>query len=637
MSPDRRRPPPSHAPKHTRDSAASPPRSARGGRPLQAMEPLPSYGRLLHWIGWGTALGLLATCLAITFGPHTIGDYFTETDFYGDYARGAALIRSGHLIPSRYQVVGPGYELALAASGLLVRDLFLAAQLLSAVSAAATLLLWFFLLERRLGPLIAAAGTLLYAANPTFLQYGYSATTDAFGIALQALAWFLLLGRPGNGVALAAGLAAAAAFLTRYTAIYLLPVGLLAIARDASFRDRRSRAALLFGLGFAIPTAAWWWFAASHGGAPGSQLFHMIAYESFARSRGLTWDEYQRDLQPGFHGLWGVVRHDPGAIVARLLRNAWEHAMLDARLLLGTSVALSAAAGILLGWRDGSLRRAWIFCLAGAAAYLALIPAPYGERYSLMLLPVYAMLAGIAFGSRTLAIPIGPRPGFWLKPLLLLLPLGLSIAASARHQSHSLAQLPREVLVCGQALRESRREGDRVIARKPHIAYAGQVESVPFPFVGSLPELGAYARRTGARWLFVSHPEVGSRPDLYPLLDTTGVIAGLTPRCVTTQAPAVLYEIGPEFGPETGWVSDPLLMNLRIARARLLMVPNDIEAMWLEAAMEVRLGDWTRGRQTLERAAALDARSLRAAEALAQRDTASAIAELDRLLSSVTR
>ena len=85
----------------------------------------------------------------MVLGPHRGGDYMTESDFYGQYAQGARLIQHGHLEPARYGVVGPGYELALAAAGLVVRNLFLAAGLLSLAASALTLLLWSTLLRRR--------------------------------------------------------------------------------------------------------------------------------------------------------------------------------------------------------------------------------------------------------------------------------------------------------------------------------------------------------------------------------------------------------------------------------------------------------------------------------------------------------
>ena len=607
----------------------------RPGRQLNARDDAPAWGHVPEWIAWGAAIAVLAVCVAITLGPHSIGDYFTETDFYGDYARGATLIQGGLLVPSRYHVIGPGYELALAAWGLVFHDLFRAAQFLSAVSAAATLVLWFYLLRRYVGPVSAVAATLLCAANPTFLQFGYSATTDAFSVALQALALCLLLARRGPGVVLAAGLIAAGAFLTRYTAGYLLPVGLVAIAGDDCFRGRRLRLGLLFVAGFALPTVAWIVFAWGHGDRPSSELHHLIAFEAFARARGMTWDAYQRDLQPRFHNLLDVIRYDPAALAGHMLRNLWEHARLDAQRLLGTAVAVCAGTGIVLAILDRRLRRAWPLALAGLAGYLVLVPARYGERYSLMVLPAYLMFAGIAFGSRLFAFPRGRANRVWIKPFLVVMPVMISLVASAQTQAKLLGQLPREVLESGRVLRALKRPGDAVIARKPHIAYVGQVASLPLPFAGALGELGAYARRTHARWLYFSYPEAESRPDLYPLLDTTGVIPGLTPRCVTTRGAGVLYEIGPAFGPGTRWIQDPRTMNLRVARARLALVPDDVEAMWLEAAMELSAGQWDRARRTLEQATLVNGRSRDALEAVGARDSLRAVGELGRLLATL--
>lgn len=349
----------------------------------------------------------------------------------------------------------------------------------------------------------------------------------------------------------------------------------------------------------------------------------------------MTWDACQRDLQPRFHSLFDVVRHDPAGLAAHLLRNLWEHARLDAVRQLGPAVAMTAAAGAALGVLDRKLSRVWPLVLAGVVAYLAVVPAPHGERYSLMILPIYVMLAGMAFGSRLFALPMGPRGRVWFKPFFIVVPLSVSLIASVRLQAEVLGRLPREVLVCGRVLREMKRPGDGVIARKPHLAYVSQVESIPFPFATALPELATYARQYRARWLYISYPEVESRPDYYPLLDTTGVIAGLTPRCVTTRPAAVLYEIGPEFSRDAQWIEDPQLMNLRVARARLLLVPDDVQAMWLEAAMEVLKGQWARSRPTLERAAAIDGRSREALAAVSARDSVGAVALLNQLLSTI--
>src|SRR5262245_2879606 len=177
-----------------RRARPSRPAKPRGSFRLNAAPPAePPPGR-----GWRTAALVVvavlgAALLAMALGPHTVGDYFTETDFYGGYAEGARALQHGHLDPSRYGVVGPGYEVALALAGLVVRDLLLAAELISVLSVVAGVWLWVALIARRANARLAFATSLFLATNATLFRYGYSATTDAFAWALQALALALLL------------------------------------------------------------------------------------------------------------------------------------------------------------------------------------------------------------------------------------------------------------------------------------------------------------------------------------------------------------------------------------------------------------------------------------------------------------
>jgi hypothetical protein len=541
--------------------------------------------------------------LAMVLGPHRVGDYFTETDFYGGYADGARAILRGHLDPARYGVVGPGYELALALVGLLVRDLFLAAELLSALAVVAGALLWFRLLARRADARLAFMTLLFLATNGTLFRYGYSATTDGLAFALQALALLLLLAHARPRAALLAGGVAALAFLTRYSAAYLLPAGLIAVLAGGTLQPRRARAALLFAAGFAALVVPWMVFSLGHGGTIASQLHHNIAYDVFARAKGIPWDDYQKLLQPQFGSLADVIARDPAAVARRELFNVWDHLRLDARVLLGWPVAAAAAVGIVLAGFDGTLRRLWPLWLAGALAFLTLVPVFYSERYSLPLLPVYAALAAAAFASPRLAIVVqrGPRP--WLKPLLAALPLAFAVQASARIQARVIDQLPVEVLECARTLKAAARPGDRVIARKSHIAFHGGVEAVPFPFTKTLPELADYARARQARWLFFSWPEAEMRPDYAYLLDTSGVVPGLTARQATHGHPAILYEIGPGFGTPPAWFANDTLRAMHIARARLLVDPRDVRALYTLGFIERTHGQYGEARTHLERAA----------------------------------
>ncbi len=587
-------------------------------------------------IGLAVVAALGLALLAMAAGPHRIGDYFTETDFYGAYAQGARLIQHGHFVPARYGVVGPGYETALALVGFALPDLFLAAEMLSLLSTVAALLLWFGLLRRRAGFRIALIALFLMALNPFVFRYGYAASTDAFALALVSLALWLLLTRSGPAARVGAGLVTGLAFLTRYNALVLLPVAWIvswrggaggarhpsagAANETGSAPARRARAAdaLLFTLGFLAPVVPWVLYSLAHGGGFSFQLHHNIAYEVFARSRGMVWDEYQKTLQPLFHNLWDVIRRDPPAVFARMAFNVFDHLRLDGLRLLGWPVALAALGGALLlrgeraadGW---ALSRALApVLLAGAFLFLSVVPAFYSERYSLPLVPVYATLAGVAFGSPRFAFALRKPAGVWLKGVLFALVLLASVWQSVRYQLRAVDQLPVEVIEAARTLRSLAHPGDRVIARKPHLAFHSGVEPAPFPFTETIPELASAARAAHARWLFVSWPEVETRPSYWHLLDTTGVVPGLIVRHVTAPHPSVLYEIGPGFGALPTWYANDTTRAWHTARAQAMVTPRDAKAWFTIGLVECHRGALDSARVHLERALVIDPRYLHA-------------------------
>jgi len=542
-----------------------------------------------------------AALFAMAVGPHRVGDYFAETDFYGGYAEGARNLMGGFLNPTRYGVVGPVHEVTLALVGLGVPDLLFGAELISLVAMVAGLLLWYHLLARRADPRLALIATLFMTVNPTFFRYGFSATNDALAFGLQAAALFVLLTRSGQRAAAAAGALAALAFLTRYNAIYLLPAGLVALLAGGTLHPQRARAALAFAGGFLGPVLPWTLFSLAHGGAFASQLHHNIAYDVFARSHGIAWDDYQRTLQPGFRTLWDVIARDPGAVARRELFNVWDHLRLDGAKLLGLPMTACAALGAVLAWRDGTLARAWPIGVAGALLFLTLVPAFHAERYSLPLLPAYLALAAAAFASPRFAVVVGRGSRVWLKPVFALLPLVLAGLWTFKATARVLDQLPVEVLDCGRTLRELGRPGDRVIARKPHIGFHGRAQALAFPFTTTLPELAAYARTHRARWLFFSWPEAELRPAYWYLLDTAAVVPGLTVRRSTPDRPAVLYEIGPEFGTVPAWFENDTTRAWHMARARLRVNPADVNSMLTLALIDFDRGRFAASRARLER------------------------------------
>ena len=542
-------------------------------------------------------LGLVfVTLLIFALGPHRIGDYFTETDFYGAYADGARLIQSGRLDPARYAVVGPVYEIALALVGFVVRDLLTAAELLSAVSMTVGAWAWARILARRGDARLALAGVLLLACNGSFLRYGFSATTDALAFALQSLALMALLTTTGTRGALLAGALAGLAFLTRYNAAVLLVAGLVAIVAGGTLHPRRRGAALALVAGFALPVVPWTAFAFAHGARFASQLHHNIAFDVFARPQGIVWDDYQRTMQSQFHSLGDVIARDPRAVLARELGNVVEHLKLDARVLLGMWVAVAAGLGLILGALDGTVRRIWPLLLAGLLQFLALVPAFHSERYSLAILPAYLALAAMFFASPRFALATGRG---WLKAVLLAATLGVTVMATRTMLARTIDQLPVQVLEVAKVLAAERQPGDRVIARKPHIAFHGGVEALSFPFVDSLPALAAAAKEHRARWLFFSWPELQLRPSLGYLLDTSLAVPGLTVRHATSGRPAVLYRIDPGFGTVTPALASPDTLAYHRARGWLLVDSTEVRSWRIRGRLAFKWGRFAEARSSL--------------------------------------
>jgi tetratricopeptide (TPR) repeat protein len=552
--------------------------------------------------------------LAVALGPHVVGDVFTETDFYGSYGPGARALQQGQLDASRYAVVGPMFELLLAAAGLIVRDLFTAAELLAVASMTAALALWGSLLARRLGPLAGLLAIAFLASNAQFFRYAWSATTDAPALALQAASlWALLGGRPHAGAThassarriAAAGLLAGLAFLTRYNSIALLPAGLAALAFGwtGSPRGARLRHALVFGGAFLAPVLPWTIVSLAQGVPLQTKLHHNIAFEVYARPHGIVWDIYARDLEPQFPTLWSVLARDPAAVVSRLLFNLFDHLRLDARILTGWPLALTALAGTWFAWRDRRLGVLAPVLLAMALLFMTLVPAFHSERYSLAVLPAWAALAACAFASPRYALPLAR---VWWKLLLLPAVLLPALAAARAITARTLDQLPVEVLEAARQVRPLLKSGDRVLARKPHFGWYAGLETAPLPLADTLSQWADAARRERARWLYFSWPEAQLRPRFEWLLDSTSAAPGLTVRAATTHWPAVVYEIGTGFGADPAWMTNDTLVAVHRARARALYDSRAREPRVFLAMYEMANGNHDEAQVYLDRLLALD-------------------------------
>jgi hypothetical protein len=305
------------------------------------------------------------------------------------------------------------------------------------------------------------------------------------------------------------------------------------------------------------------------------QLHHNIAYEVFARPHGIVWDTYEHELEGQFPTLWSVLARDPMAVISRMGFNLFDHLRLDALKLTGIPLALAAAFGAWCAWKDGLLAKLSPLLATAALFFLTLVPAFHSERYSLAVLPVWCLLAAMAFGSPRFALGFG---GVWLKLLLLPLVLVPAIGVTQAFAARVIYQLPVEAREAGERIRPLARPGDKVLARKPHFAWYAGMTPLTLPLTDTLAAWGDAARRTGTRWLYFSWPEAEMRPRFEWLLDSTSRAPGLTLRAATEHWPALVYEIGPDFGREPEWMGLDTLVALHRARAKVQVDERNVQA-----------------------------------------------------------
>lgn len=533
----------------------------------------------LSWSGiaaWTVVAAAAVVFLWVAFRLHVVGDYSTESDFYGGYIEGARLFQAGLPDPSRYSVAGPGYDAALALLDLAVRDFFVAARLLSVASAVGVLALWRSIWVRRIGPDMALWGVAFLAVNPVFTRYAYSATTDMFSIFLQAAAIHALLASTDRHGPFRFGCFAALATLTRYNSIYLVPFGVAHVLWIAP-RGTIPRGGALFSMfgGFALFCAPWVILSLGSGHLPGSSLvanfttFYMVSDQSRNVQDQLP---ATADSMASARSFGRVAARAPLEFAASVLGNVPNHLLRDGIDLLGKPVAITAMAGLALAIAGGFGSALLPIWLAGALLFATLIPVFSSDRYSLALAPMYLTMAAAAAVSRHLS---GRIRGFGLslKWIVLLLPLVLSVRANFALQQQVNATLPVEVLAAAAALEKTSQPGDRVMTRKAHIGYYAGRPTVAFPRLGTLAELGIYCRARGVDYIYFSWYEARLRPEFIFLIDSTAVVPGLTRVFDTARAPSVLYRVGPEFGSDPPWFRDARATALHRARGSIRALP----------------------------------------------------------------
>jgi len=535
----------------------------------------------------------------LLFIVHRVPLYGVETDLFGEYIPAVRALLAGAPTAAPYEFKGPGYPLLLALStAAALGDAWLGARILNLVAALAGAGFAFMVVRRAAGDTAALFVLAALCANPLYVQSTIEAGTDLPTFALGMAATHFVLTAAGPRRAALAGLLTGLAILCRYNAAALVPAGLVALAlsRERSAPLWRLVAAYAFGL--ALPLLPWLVINRRiSGGAFSNRNYANLAFELYGGD--MRWDRFWEEVAPRFRSYADVLLYDPGRALLHWLRNLGTRWLLDLRQLVPVWIGVAAAIGALVHARRAGGRAGLLAHFGFPYATLALVF--YAPRFFLYLVPFYLGSAALAFfPRRRVGAPLGRG---------LAIAGAVAVVASAvlagRETVALLRDPPVEVVEAGRVLSAVARPGDRVLARKPQVAWFANMEYEPMPQVETVRELIAAARASGARYMNVSGIEGSLRPQFRLLSETDVELPGLTRLARDVSDPGhhfTLYRVEAA-GPADAVFADSLVVALMALSARD-PARGDVQAY--VGALLLDEGRLAEALVTLDRAVALD-------------------------------
>lgn len=462
-----------------------------------------------------------------------LGDIGVESDFFGELGPAAQAIARGEISVHNHPYKGPLHGVVLTAVHGLLQPLgvgwYRAAVVVSLLSTAAALLLVGRLVSAVAGRRAGLAALLLTGSVYEVFVQSHKASSDPLFLLLVLVTVAVLFDpdRAGARRWLAAGLVAAAAMLTRYIGAVLL-VWLLwqAISAGGARAVRWRRAGLALG-GWLLVVGPWLGLSLAETGSP----LHSRNLENVARAFAPVLGE---DAAWSATSLPALVALDPARVLVHYALRVVDTVRLDATHLLGWPLAVIALLGA-LRLRDPRAGR-WL--LAGGLYVLAAAWVFYLPRFSLPLVPLYALLAAVALhapvrpGAPRWARGLAWRGGLpaWLVVVGLMAFHGQQSVQAVRyyaqeqplHLAGAIEHLGRQAAAWPGPSRPS------LMARTPHAAFQAGCDHRPYPRRRlDAAAFLAHARIQGADLILVGPSERRLAPDLAFLDDLAGY-AGLS-------------------------------------------------------------------------------------------------------------
>ncbi|MBT8382232.1 MAG: hypothetical protein HKP17_06290 [Ignavibacteriaceae bacterium] len=491
---------------------------------------------------------LVIGIISIVF--HTVGDYGIETDFFWGYVPNARGFLEGAIPMDAFR--GPLYPMVLGIVGFLFGDFFRAGILIGVISAAIVIYVTFEILKRVFSPYSAFFVTILLAFNPVFVQYTYSAGTDMFFNALAALTIFFFL-RNSNltyGNIVFAGVFGGLSYLTRYNGVFLL--SFIIVILFVNFWNlpwkKRFVTSAIFICVFVLTFSPWGFYTLSEKGSfLYNENYKNIAYEMHGKGK-IAWDEFWFKESSKITSLTDVVFEDPAVFVSKVAGNIGNHFLNDMEKLMGWHIGVFVILGLIFlfirnpikFWKSVEIG----YYLISLFFFGLLLLVFYSERFSLFLIPFYAVIAFHPFFSEKYKVRkfVPQKFGLLLVSALII----FTFVKSYSFNSLNIDSGPKELLVLQEWYDKNIPEeerGEKIAARKAHVAYYLDMEFKLIPMAENYNEFIVKLREQKADFLYFSTIEAAMRRQFQFLLNPKQNHPGLEAVVYFESPPAVLYKV----------------------------------------------------------------------------------------------
>jgi hypothetical protein len=454
-----------------------------------------------HAFIWLFATVFVAIELVVLFNATTLGDLAVEADYLAEIAPAARNLAGGVFRIEDYPFKGPASAMTVAllngVTAFVGLGLFRTGILLSLIAAVTTLWCVYRVGLGVWGRRTAIAAVVLTGLNNVFFINAHKAGSDVLFLALvMAVLHMSLANTAGRRRCILIGVTGGAAFLTRYIGI-VLPLWLimsifLLRLRGTDWRSRLA-AAGWFGLGFVGVVFPWLAFSLAETGSLVATGNLQNVVQEFHATGGPP---------EGFGSLAALVRYDFAYFATHFVNNLFHHLAQDIDQVLGWAMTILVGAGLLsaLLVRPNRPRLAiigWGLVYAVSLGFVF-----YLARFSLPLVPVYALLAASLLDRLPRWTPLVAIALMVLVIVFQSSSIGVSVdfyrAEQPQHLQESIDYLK------AQSIERKEPQRYRLMARKPHAAWYGNMDFVPYPGrLSGAADLLSYAAARNVDYLLV--------------------------------------------------------------------------------------------------------------------------------------